>query len=172
MKYIDMDDIRKVVAIPFRKIIIGGAALPFYGVKRGTTDIDMQVNVTSMEELEAVQKHCDDLGLNVEISANVSGWGMIPLADGFEDRLVQTEFENAFILSPEDFIVSKIRRGTKQDIEDCSAVVTATGVSRENVAHILGMVRLPLDSESLYFKKRALLFLDEPCFTKDFTCGI
>jgi len=167
MKDIDIDDIKKLEAIEYDKIIIGGAALLLYGVERGTSDIDFNVDVPSFEALEGVQSKLVELGIKADVSSNIEGWGIVPLPTGFRDRLLDTEIERTKVLHPLDFVFAKLRRGTEQDIKDCIKVYEVSGLTSDEVSDHMGLVQLPLDPASLDFKKKVAFFVNALCDLED-----
>ncbi len=146
-------DLERLGEIPGRKILVGGAALPFYGVTRGTLDIDLEVEVSSPEELEKVRNVLERAGIAADVTADFEGWGMIPLPEGFRDRLETTQIHGLYVLEPVDYIFSKLRRGTEQDIEDCLAVIQARGIAPDAIRQRMKRLRLPVDPISHWFKR-------------------
>jgi hypothetical protein len=153
-------DLERLGEIPGRKILVGGAALPFYGVSRGTLDIDLEVEVASPEELEKVRNALERAGIPADVTADFEGWGMIPLPEGFHGRLEATRIRDLFVLEPVDYIFSKLRRGTEQDIEDCLAVVRARGIAPDSIRQRMKRLRLPVDPISHWFRRTFEQFMD------------
>lgn len=139
--------------IPRRKLLVGGAALPFYGVNRGTLDIDLEIQADSQEEFDRIREAIEASGLVADVTANFEGWGMIPLPEGFRERVIPTPIRNLFVLDPVDYVFSKLRRGTEQDIEDCLAVVRARAIRPRDIRERKRLLRLPLDPVSHVFNR-------------------
>lgn len=118
-------------------MFIGGHALPFYGRIRVTLDIDVAVAISSEEEFDEVCRQAVDNGYEVGLRYfsdpmcifldTASGyeikvwirpdgieWDRETLEKRRKENLAGTE---AWIVSPEDFIVSKLAR-TDRGISD------------------------------------------------------
>jgi len=117
---------------PLELILVGALALPFYGVEfRVTYDLDAEIETGNVEELYIFLK---EKGFESDLSENISNWSVITLPSGYRERS-KTVYKDSLltikILSPEDFIIMKLRRGTNQDIEDALAVAKKQSVTTD-----------------------------------------
>ncbi len=104
-------------------ILVEAFALPFYGVEsRYTRDIDAEILEGDLYEL---QEFLEKLGIEADLTENFSGWSVILMPPGYRERAISV-YESPYltikILDPYDFILSKLRRGTQDDIEDALRV--------------------------------------------------
>jgi len=153
-KYINRQDIERIAHIGKRKILIGGSALPFYGCNhRGTFDISIEVEVQSMDELEAIQVSIKKVNPCCDVTGNIDGWGMIPLPTGFRDRIKETGIDNLYILEPEDYVLSKMRRATQEDMQDALEVMKAQSLTVDLIQDRASMITLPMDPISFIFRQ-------------------
>ena len=115
-------------------ILVGAQALPYYGVEaRATMDIDAEI---VRGDLEEVYFELKKRGFESDLSENISGWSVISLPKGYRDRAItiyQDDHLKISVLSPYDFIIMKLRRGTEQDLEDCLNVALANQLSVEEL---------------------------------------
>jgi len=142
-------------------MLIGGFALPFYGMIMSTIDIDIAVDLRSSILFDAFRGHAEDAGLNhilgsfddpvcifldrdtgleIEFWMRPDGveWDVETLARRQRHRLNDVE---AWVISPEDFIVNKLARPDR-------------GVQDErDVKSVLARLRDALDEE--YLERRA-----------------
>ena len=146
--------------IPY--MIIGGYALPFYGRIRATLDIDVAVMVETEEEPEKLREWLLSKSFDVELFSprnpcfvavdsekgiEIKVW---PKPDGivFDQetlkRRKRAKLDNdleAWIISPEDFIVNKLARPDRGAVDE------------QDVKSVLTRQRDKLDED--YLKKRA-----------------
>jgi hypothetical protein len=115
-------------------ILVGAQALPYYGVEaRVTVDIDAEI---VRGDLEDVYFELKKRGFESDLSENISGWSVISLPKGYRDRAItvyQDDHLKISVLSPYDFIIMKLRRGTEQDLEDCLNVALTNHLSVEEL---------------------------------------
>jgi hypothetical protein len=115
-------------------ILVGAQALPYYGVEaRATMDIDAEI---VRGDLEEVYFELKKRGFESDLSENISGWSVISLPRGYRDRAItiyQDDHLKVSVLSPYDFIIMKLRRGTEQDLEDCLNVALTNQLSVEEL---------------------------------------
>ena len=128
--------------------MVGALALQAYGYHdRLTRDMDAEV-VGSIEALtEFLNRH----GIPADLTANFSGWSVVAMPPGYRDRatdLVHQSNIRVRLLSPIDFVISKLRRGTDLDLQDATFVVsrfhlTPTRCARQLLPHSLLLPRTP-----------------------------
>jgi len=158
---ITFDDIEKLQEIECKKIIVGGAALIFYDVERGTFDIDIQIDVSTQKEFNAIQDFLDENNIEADLTTNFEDWGQVPLPEGFNERLILTEINNLYVLNPVDYIFSKLRRGSIQDVKDCVDVFKTQNVQLEELILAKEAIELPLDPISNTFNKIFDVFIED-----------
>ncbi len=126
---------------PLELILVGALALPFYGVEfRATYDLDAEIETGNIEELYFFLK---EKGFESDLSENIAGWSVIALPSGYRERAEVVYKDNLLtikILSPEDFIIMKLRRGTNQDIEDALAVAKKQSIKIETLDKLYNKV--------------------------------
>jgi hypothetical protein len=133
-------------------MIIGGYALPFYGRIRATLDVDLAVVVETEEELVRLREWLLSEGFDVELlSPRNPCFVVVDREKGIEievwlkpDGVVFDEESlrrrkrvkldddlEAWIISPEDFIVNKLARPDRGtvDEQDVKSVLTRQGDS-------------------------------------------
>lgn len=129
----------------FEYMVIGGFALPFYGMIRTTIDIDFAISLESNAMFETFRSLAEDAGLKLTIGSfndpvcifldrdtglEIEFW-MRP--DGIEwdqetvsrRRKHRLDDVEAWIISPEDFVVNKLARPDRgvQDERDVKSVL-------------------------------------------------
>jgi predicted nucleotidyltransferase len=134
----------------FEYMVIGGFALPSFGPVRTTVDVDLAVKVDSAKESERLVARASaenfmpgvasysnpvcvlldkKTGLEVELWLRPDGveWDRETLR---KRRRVRTGGVKAWVISPEDFIVSKLARPDRgvQDEKDVAGVLARLGV--------------------------------------------
>ena len=143
-------------------MIIGGYALPFYGRIRTTVDLDLAVAIKTKEELDRLRDWLNSIDFELTVDSYINPVIVVldktekleielwlrPDGIDFDDELLKrrrkmelvTGFE-AWIISPEDFIVTKLARPDRSVIDE------------QDVKSVLIMQRNKLDRE--YLEKRA-----------------
>lgn len=138
-------------------ILIGGLALEFYGAPRGTTDIDAEVRCSEAAYFVLTEALASK-GIIGNIGEDIDRWGTIPMPAGYRERATKVLGDanlSVSILHPADYVASKLRRGTEQDIEDSMSVIEKQKVSVEEIEKSIALIALPKDPESSLFRKRA-----------------
>ena len=144
-------------------ILVGALALPFYGVEfRITYDLYAEVETENLEKLYFFLK---EKGFESDLSENIAGWSVIALPSGYKERAKVVYQDNLLtikILSPEDFIIMKLRRGTNQDIQDVLAVAKKQSVKLETLDKLYDKVlKESIKDTALFnFKKIYQIFKD------------
>lgn len=147
---------------PVGMIVIGGAAMGLYGLQRGTLDIDAEISC-SPEFYGALVRHLQQKGILFNIGDNIDHWGVVPLPEGYRERareVLTTGGVTVKVLDPRDYIASKLRRGTDQDMEDSLGVARLFSLSAADVSKHMESIRYPLSEESFFFRKRLEGFLE------------
>jgi hypothetical protein len=103
--------------------LTGGATAVFYGWRESTIDIDIRLVPERDELLRAIPAIKESLHVNVELAAPSD---FIPVKEGWEDRSPFAMQAGSITVRHFDLYaqgLSKIERGTPQDIEDVSAML-------------------------------------------------
>mgnify|MGYP000157704222 FL=1 len=137
-------------------IIIGGLAMSFYGHPRYTIDIDGEIHCDE-ETYNILVTALRKEGINFNIGENISGWGIVPLPEGYRDRakkVYESDHLILKILDPLDFIFTKLTRGTEEDFQDILNVIKNYRITREMILEREKLIRYPKDPETFFFKKK------------------
>ncbi len=146
---------------PLRVILVDGPALHYYGMEnRSTIDMDAEIE----GDMEGVFGFLKSRNIPSDLSENISGWSVVAMPEGYRDRVTQvfrSEYLEVNVLSPSDFVISKLRRFSEEDIEDALFVVNKYGLKKEEIAHsaksaIEGSVK---DTTLFLFQKNVDLFI-------------
>lgn len=137
-------------------ILVGGLALSCYGIPRATLDIDAEIKCgedTYFELLEYLKKE----GIAANISENISGWGIIGLAQNYRKRariVYRGRNLTLRILEPVDFVLSKLLRGTEEDFKDALGVIKKFQISQLKLKKRVKLIAFPKDPETIFFRKK------------------
>jgi len=144
-------------------MIIGGYALPFYGRIRATLDVDLAVAVKTGEELKRLREWLRSISFEVTLYSPLNLYMVVldrdekieielwfkPDGVVFDEetlrrrrRVKLDENLEAWIISPEDFIVNKLARPDRGAVDE------------QDVKSVLIRQRGKLDEE--YLRKRAV----------------
>ncbi len=146
---------------PLKVILVGGLALQYYDkTDRSTRDFDAEVKGDVEELIEFLKAH----DVPSDIGEDISGWSVVSMPPNYRRRTRNVYKDNLLsinILAPVDFIVSKLRRFTDEDMEDALFVAKKCGVSpREIETTALKALRnSPKDTALYIFKKNLDLLL-------------
>lgn len=146
---------------PLRLILLGGLALHHFGMEnRSTIDIDAEVD----GDLESLFLFLKTQKIPSDLSENISGWSVIAMPPGYRERaitLFKSEFLEVCVLDPSDFVISKLRRFTEEDIEDALFVVKKYAISADQVSESAeaAIAHSVKDTGLFLFKKNVDLFL-------------
>lgn len=136
-------DLSSQLKIP--AVIIGGLALPAYNVARTTLDIDISINVNSQKKLDKFIEVLKEkniitkqhpkidhtiftvFGLNFEAEIWLKPCDAFDWDKEMVER-IQLFFDNVYVLSAEDFILTKLARMDRSsiDISDIIQVLIST----------------------------------------------
>jgi len=144
-------------------MIIGGYALPFYGRIRATLDIDVAIAVKTEEELRRLREWLNSINFEVTVYSPLNPYMVVldrdekiemelwlkPDGIVFDEETLRRrrkvkldENLEAWIISPEDFIVNKLARPDRGVIDE------------QDVKSVLIRQRGKLDMK--YLRKRAV----------------
>lgn len=137
-------------------ILIGGLAMSFYGSPRYTIDMDGEIKCEEglYDELIEYLRKKD---INFNLSENISGWGLVPLPEGYRERasvVYQGKRLIVKILEPVDFVFSKLVRGTEEDFKDILDVIKKYNISPDKLLEREKLIKYPRDPETFFFKKK------------------
>ncbi len=114
-------------------LLVGAVALQAYGYHdRYTQDVDAEI----AGPLIPLVKYLDALHIPADLTQDIGGWSVVAMPPGYKDRtsdLVKRENLRIRLLSPVDFIIAKLRRGTDLDHEDAAFVAKRFDVSASAV---------------------------------------
>lgn len=143
-------------------MIIGGYALPFYGRIRTTIDLDLAIAIKTKEELDRLRDWLRSIDFEITVGSYLNPVIIVldrkeklelelwlrPDGIDFDDELLKRRRKielvtgfYAWVISPEDFIVTKLARADRSVIDE------------QDVKSVLIMQRNKLDRE--YLEKRA-----------------
>ena len=113
---------------PLDILLVGALALQAYGYHdRYTQDIDAEIS----GPLDPLVRFLDARHIPADLTQDISGWSVVAMPPGYKERtsdLVRSENLRVRLLSPVDFIIAKLRRGTDLDHEDAMFVAKRFGV--------------------------------------------
>lgn len=137
-------------------ILVGGLALSYYGIPRATLDIDAEIKCDGTAYIGLLE-YLKKEGFASNISENISGWGIIGLAQGYRKRaktVYKARYLTLKILEPLDFVFSKLLRGTEEDFRDITAVIKKFQISRTQIEKRVKLISFPKDPETILFRKK------------------
>lgn len=142
-------------------MLTGALALQYYGLYRGTVDVDAEASKDSVEEL------IDFLSMrNVpsDISSDISRWSVISLPKGYRRRakiIYDNKTLRLTVIHPLDFVVSKLRRGTEEDLRDALYLVERFSLTGEQILRMCesAIKNSPRDTMVLTFRRNVLEFV-------------
>jgi hypothetical protein len=136
-------------------LLVGALALQAYGYPdRATQDVDGEVN----GPIDLLVQFLTDQHIPADLTQNFSGWSIVAMPPGYRERttdLVHKPNLRVRLLSPVDFIIAKLRRGTDLDCEDALLVATRFGVSAAAIqdAAAAAIAASPQDTALFVFRK-------------------
>ena len=143
-------------------LLVGALALQAYGYQnRLTRDVDAEV-VGSIEPLtEFLRQH----SIPADLTTNFSGWSIVSMPPGYRDRatdLVNHVNLRVRLLTPVDFVIAKLRRGTDLDLDDATFVAKRFHLAPDQIrsAAIAAVAASPKDTALFLFQKTVELFCE------------
>lgn len=118
-----LEDYVRQTGRPLDVLLIGRLALYAYGIHEARTD-DMDAELA--QDVEEVGAFLKRHGVPSNLSENISGWSIVSLPPGYRVRARVFHGKGNLrvsVLDPTDFVISKLRRGTEQDLADAEFVV-------------------------------------------------
>jgi len=137
---------------PGRVYLVGGTTMVFEGFRAQSLDIDLTFEVAPSDHgamIQAIRELKDQLALNVE---EVSPGDFIPLAEGYRERAVFINRYGQIDVYHFDLYataLSKIARGTEEDLNDVLALLQAKRVDMVLLEKYFAEIRPRVATESL-----------------------
>jgi hypothetical protein len=141
-------------------LLVGALALQAYGVsERPTRDVDAELK----GPLDRLQEFFTAHNIPADLTQNFSGWSVVAMPPGYRDRamdVVNRPNLRIRVLSPADFVIAKLRRGTDEDVHDALLVARrhALPVHEVQTAAQAALAASPQDTALFLFKKTVELF--------------
>lgn len=141
-------------------LLVGGLALQAYGLaERATQAIDGEL----FGDPEPLAQYLRGHQIPADLGENMSGWSVVAMPPGYRDRasvFLEEPGLRIRLLSPTDFIIAKLRRGTELDLEDALYVARRFGVTTASVQNAAeaAIGASPKDTALFAFRKIVQLF--------------
>ncbi|MBX3302685.1 MAG: hypothetical protein KF693_10770 [Nitrospira sp.] len=114
-------------------ILIGGMAMLAYGhPSRATIDVDGELR----DGVRSLKTFLSRHNIPANLGQSLSGWSVVAMPPGYRDRATAMIDEPGIrmsLLAPVDFIISKLRRGTDEDLADAGWIAERFRVSAHQV---------------------------------------
>lgn len=107
-------------------LLVGALALHAYGV------VDAELDGPLKPLADFLRQH----HIPADLTQNFSGWSVVAMPPGYRDRamtLVDRPQLRVRVLSPTDFVLAKLRRGTDLDVDDALLVARRYGLTPDDV---------------------------------------
>lgn len=146
--------------LPVDLLLVGGLALQAYGhTERVTRDVDGEL-YGDPEPLAHFLRH---QSIPVDLGENMSGWAVVAMPPGYRERaetLIEEPNLHIRLLTPVDFILAKLRRGTELDLQDAQWMARRFSISPEDVqaSANAALAASPRDTALFLFKQTVQLF--------------
>ncbi len=135
-------------------VLIGGMAMLAYGhPSRATIDVDGELR----EGVRSLKAFLSRHNIPANLGQSLSGWSVVAMPPGYRDRatiMIDEPGLRLSLLAPVDFIVSKLRRGTEEDLADAAWIAERFHVTASQV-------RIAADSALAASLEDTALFLFE-----------
>jgi Nucleotidyltransferase of unknown function (DUF6036) len=145
---------------PVDLLLVGALALHAYGYQdRLTNDVDAELPGS----LDALQAFFSARDIPADFTNNFSGWSIVAMPPGYRERatdLVHRPLIRVRLLTPVDFIIAKLRRGTDLDLEDAAFVASRFAVPSTQIREAAesALAASPQDTALFLFRKTVDLF--------------
>jgi hypothetical protein len=144
--------VEKTTKRPIEIILLGGLAMALYGRRRKTRDLDAEIPAMTGAQLGRLLQYID---IPVDLSKDVSHWGMIDLPPGYRGRAKRLWRKGRItvrVLSPLDLVMSKLRVMRESDIQDALYLIRRFKLTRLAVRRAMNrMIRTSIPSTDLFF---------------------
>ena len=141
-------------------LLIGALALPAYGIPgRATHDVDAEI----AGPIDSLLDFLTNAQVPADLTQNFSGWSIVAMPPGYRDRsttLVDRPNLRIRVLTPLDFVLAKLRRGTDMDLEDALLVAQHNQISAADIRTNAqsALAASPQDTALFLFRKTVDLF--------------
>ena len=141
-------------------LLVGALALQAYGYQnRLTRDLDAEVVGTIEPLTEFLRQH----SIPADLTTNFSGWSVVSIPPGYRDRatdLVNRVNLRVRLLTPVEFVIAKLRRGTDLDLDDATFVAKRYHLTSAQIraAAAAALAASPKDTALFLFNKTVDLF--------------
>ncbi len=138
-------------------VLIGGMAMLAYGhPSRATLDVDGELR-TGVRPLKTFLGHHN---IPANLGQSLSGWSVVAMPPGYRDRattLIDEPGLRLALLAPVDFVISKLRRGTEEDLADAAWVAQRFHVTASQIrASASAALAASLEDTALFLFERTL----------------
>lgn len=114
-------------------VLIDGMAMLAYGhLSRATIDVDGELR----EGVRSLKAFLSRHNIPANLGQSLSGWSVVAMPPGYRDRatiMIDEPGIRLSLLAPVDFIVSKLRRGTDEDLTDATWIAERFHVTASQV---------------------------------------
>jgi hypothetical protein len=143
-------------------MIVGAIAAGAYGIPRATKDIDLLISVNTGSGVRGFMRALSDwVEFDAQVMFDAITWGTrhvgrtrsapptsVEIFETFEDPFVQAEFKRrcrvlvpmigraAWLPTPEDVIVQKLRWGRNKDLDDARDVLAVQGPESLDISYV------------------------------------
>jgi hypothetical protein len=137
---------------PGRIYLVGGTTMVFEGLRAQSLDIDLILDVAPADYaamMQAIRELKDQLALNVE---EASPGDFIPLPAGYQERALfvgRYGQLDVFHFDPYSTALSKIARGTEEDLNDVLALLRAGRLEMASLERYYQEIHPQLAAKSL-----------------------
>ncbi len=137
---------------PGRVYLVGGTTMVFEGLRAQSLDIDLTLDVAPADHaamMQAIRELRDQLALNVE---EASPGDFIPLPAGYQDRALfvgRYGQLDVFHFDPYSTALSKIARGTEEDLNDVLALLRTGRLELASLERYYQEIRPQLAAKNL-----------------------
>ena len=141
-------------------LLVGALALQAYGYQnRLTRDLDAEV----VGSIDMLTEYLTQHSIPADLTTNFSGWSVVSMPPGYRERatdLINRGNLRVRLLTPIDFVIAKLRRGTDLDLEDATFVAKRYHVTSEQIrtAAAAALAASPKDTALFLFQKTVDLF--------------
>ncbi|MDO8749135.1 MAG: DUF6036 family nucleotidyltransferase [Candidatus Omnitrophota bacterium] len=144
-------------------ILIGGLSLEYYGLRgKATLDIDAEVkgDVDKLSDFLRKNRIPSDIG------EDISRWSLISLPPGYKKRATTVYSDDKLkvkVLSPIDFVIAKLRRGTEADLNDSLFIAGKFSLKAKDIIRAANQAvkNSPRDTAIFIFNKNVEVFTDK-----------
>lgn len=145
---------------PVDILLVDALALQAYGVStRVTVDIDAKLQGPLMP----LRDYLIARNIPADLTQNFSGWSVVAMPPRYRDRAIDFIHQPRLrvrILSPVDFVIAKLRRGTEIDFDEAFLVTRHSHLSAETIQASArdALAASPQDTALFLFQKAVDLF--------------